>query len=181
MHRYGFGKQNMNAHLLPRTGDLCAPDGQRQQFVEWLAERLGWVAMGCILAAASIGLLGPGAASRRHRQSTDNRWSMDYSAIERRDAPTQMQLRLASGAVGGRTTRLTVSRSLADEIVPENIVPMPLATYQQGDGLTYVFQTEPGEALQILIRHKHPQYGWLKHSLAVEDGPPLQIGQFVLP
>lgn len=71
------------------TQALDSPANERIRRWEWLSERIGWLAMITILAAACLGLLGKGPVSKRSLATDDGVVRVAFDAVARRDAPTK--------------------------------------------------------------------------------------------
>jgi hypothetical protein len=149
---------------------------------EWLLERLGWCLIGCVILGGLLGGLGPGWLSRRTVANGDNTIRIQYEAIERYEAPSVLKVWMTPGTVQSDDVTLSVSRSFADEITIEQLVPPP-SSKKMADGrllLTYRARSLT-DGTPILCRYKHDSYGVLRYEIGLEGQDPIRIRQLVLP
>jgi hypothetical protein len=109
---------------------------------EWIFQRLGWAALGLFLAAAALGLLGPGGLSRT--ESGGPALRVAYDRFGRREADLDFTAACRPPA-GGRAIRLAFSPGCLRDAEIRWMRPRPDTSLagEQG-GLTCVFRRDPG-------------------------------------
>ncbi len=169
-----------------RTDELKIDEPRDATFMrrEWTIQRISWVVMLAIVAAALVGLLGtPGFASTTHATTADGALSLEYGRIERHHAPTDLTLEVAPDAVVNGEIRLWISRDYIDTLSVETVFPEPDRVEVERDRVVYIFAT--GEAadgpLTVTIKHEHDGYWQQTGELGLVDGASLTFTQFILP
>jgi hypothetical protein len=163
------------------ASDIDKPESLAQQRREWLMERAGWVVIGLTLAAAMLGGLGPGILGRREVTSADGSLRIKYFAIERYEAPCELEIELLrpDEQVGAE---LVISRLLAERTTLEQIVPPPTSIVTQGDKLVLSFPVDAVAGSEKLIyRYKHDHYGLMRYEVGLRGKEPVIVQQLVLP
>jgi hypothetical protein len=161
--------------------ELESPDKIAHQRREWLVERLGWGLIALVLAAGLLGALGPGLLGTREATSSDGSLRAKYSLVERYDAPNVLELWLVAKE-SSADRPLEISRSAADRITIEQIIPHPAASSSRADKLALHFRAPAGGGeLKVICRYKHNEFGLLNYELGLAGHEPLQIRQLVLP
>lgn len=109
---------------------------------EWIFQRLGWAVLAFFLAAAALGLLGPGGFSRTDAGGPALR--VAYDRFGRREADLDFTAACRPPA-GERTIRLAFSPGCLRDAEIRWMRPQPDTSLagEQG-GLTYVFRRDPG-------------------------------------
>jgi hypothetical protein len=137
--------------------------------------------MALILLAALLGLLGPGPISYSNLLTPDGKLAVEYYAIERYEAPTQLRIRIRP-AGDEITVRLAISRTFTDNITPQNIAPEPESVEIERDRIVYSFRvSELDERALVIYRFKHNELGRLRYEVGLADGASLAISQFICP
>jgi hypothetical protein len=138
--------------------------------------------MGLIIAAALVGLLGPGPLSSRERTSRDESLRIRFMGVERKEAPSLLEIWIQDGGSNSGDTVLAVSRKLADSTTAQMIVPPPSATAVEGDTVLLTFRAGEGkEKGKIVYRYKHDRAGWFSYEIGLSGHEPVRISQLVLP
>lgn len=149
---------------------------------ELFVERVGWALIAAVLLAGLIGLLGPGPLSYRELATENGELSVEYSAVERYEAPAQMTVRFGDAARPDRMIRLALSRDFADQIVPEAISPPPDSTTMLATKVVHAFRvSDLRDGGHVIYRFKNGDWGWRRFQISLVDGPTLEIEQFVCP
>ena len=91
------------------TANLDDGKNLRMQKYEWIFERTAWVLMIALLLAAVLGLFGPGPLSFRTRTSADGKLVVDYYAVQRHEAPSELCIHFRDRAAQG-AIRVALSR-----------------------------------------------------------------------
>lgn len=147
----------------------------------WLMQRLGWGVITCIIIAALLGLLGSGPLSSCSIESSKQTFSLEYERFLRHHTATRLRIKLP---LHGQTqeARVWYDSGLIDEMIVAHIVPPPLRTEVDGQGLTYIFrvinQTEP---LSVTFSLEPQSFGVLSGRVGVAQNDAINIRQFVYP
>jgi hypothetical protein len=162
--------------------DLDSPKRLQEQQWEWRVERTGWLVICVLLIASLAGLLGPGLFSRRTAQSSDSNVQVQYEAVERYEAPATLHIVARPAAQEDGRLRIAISRSFADRVTIDQVVPSPATVESTQEKIFYVFQTQgQTDMLRVVMRYKHNDYGWRRYEIGVGDGEPALVRQFVWP
>jgi|SRR5688572_19437271 len=163
----------------PSIADLESAEHLRHQQREWLAERIGWVAIAVILLAAMAGLLGHGPLSHRRHAGVDGLVAAEYDGIGRHHAPARLRIIVANSRPD-REIEVSLPRSFLDAVQIEQIVPEPAATRDDGAEVVYSFRA--GDAPHgIIVHHQYDQIGTFRHQINSPGKQPVVIRQWVLP
>jgi hypothetical protein len=162
--------------------DLERPQNRRHQEREWTAERACWCGMGLIVVTALIGLLGPGPLSSRERVSNDESLRVRFMGVERKEAPSLLEIWIQDRGSKSGDTVLVVSRTLADATTAQMIVPTPSGTAVESDKVLLTFRAGEGkEKGKIVYRYKHDRAGWISYEIGLAGHEPVRVSQLVLP
>jgi hypothetical protein len=162
--------------------DLETPDRLSHHRWEWSIERVGWVVMALILAAALLGLAGPGPLSHRTVANSDGSLSVEYYAAERYEAPGKLLITLHPKEGDAKPVQLAISRSFTDETTSEQIVPRPVAMESIDDNLVLTFRA--GDLAQngrVIYQYQYDSFGSFKYQIGIVGHEPVQVSQFVYP
>jgi hypothetical protein len=170
---------------------LEAPEYRRHQRREWWVERIGWLAMLVLVVAGIAGIFGSGPATRRADAGGDGALVVEYSSVERVEAPAQLTIRTRpprsrsdappAAEASPAVWRLLVSRSFADRVTPEVIVPRPETVSQVGDDVAYTFIARSGDPQRVVFRYHYDEFGSFEHRVATDAGASVVFRQRVLP
>lgn len=182
----GFSRDPFEEHAMlsemTRTAELEEPQNLQRHRREVFAERIGWLLVALVLFAALLGLLGPGLLSNRTVASQDESLTVQYCAIERYEAPSELRIDLRPSAVRDGIVSLTLSRSFTDETSLEALTPEPDTIEMQDDRIVCHFRvaglTRDG---RIVYRYQHNSFGRLRYTVGLLPSSTIDITQFVLP
>jgi hypothetical protein len=147
---------------------------------DWLAQRIGWGAIGLILLAALAGLAGSGPLSRVTR--TDGRhFTIEYDRFVRHGARTALTLRVAPEAIAEGRVRIAVDRDFLVANDLQRLVPEPNATRGREGAVEFIYDVAPGDGLQVRWTLEPDQLGSHSASVRLNDAPAIQIEQFTYP
>lgn len=164
----------------PATRDLASSDIDRHHRRNYLVQRIGWVCMLLILAAALLGFLGQGILTHRRATTDDGALTVDYYRVERYESPAKLEIRLQN-LTSTEPLRLYVSKAFFDHTTPETVSPVPVGTWMEGDKVVYDFAVSDVKELMIVYRYRHDDIGRLNYQIRHNDRQPVAIRQFVLP
>lgn len=149
---------------------------------EWLIQRVGWVAMTAVLAAALAGLLGDGPLSHAVAGERGGALWIEYQRFGRWQAPEEMHVHLGAGQAKGGRARIWLDRDFVERLEIDGVTPPPAAVEARADRATYEFLApEEGGDLEITFNVK-PQHWGRKHGrIGVEGGPAVAMSELVYP
>ncbi|HEX5499407.1 MAG TPA: hypothetical protein VFX03_09280 [Thermomicrobiales bacterium] len=116
--------------------DLDVKQDVEFQRREWRVQRIGWIVILAILAAAALGLFGSGPLSQASVRAGPI--TVAYSRFDRRRSPTELNITIA-GASGRRQIELWIDRSYLDHVNVERISPPPQSSRAGDDRTIFVF------------------------------------------
>ena len=149
------------------------------QRITWRIERLGWLALAGLVAAALLGLLGSGVLSTAIATGADGRLEVTYGRFERSGASTGMQVLLGASAQDRVVLRLNAAFMEAFTI--ESLHPRPAEERSGRDGAEMVFRVTDGAPLRLYFSLRPARIGMVKSEVAVAEGPPARFTQLVYP
>ncbi len=162
------------------VGDLEHDRDLRFQRREWAIQRGGWLVMMAIIVAALIGLLGAGPLSSATAGAGP--LQLEYSRFERRHAPSELEVSLASSAVSQDQVDVWLSSDYLARIEITSIVPEPEEVSEAGDRVVYRFSTDDQvETSTILFALEYDDPGHTTGRMGLIDGPELTFRQVVYP
>ena len=133
-----------------------------------------------IIVAALIGLLGAGPLSSAMAEAGP--LQLEYSRFERRHAPTELEVSVASSAVSQDQVEVWLSSDYLARIEITSIVPEPEEVREADDRVIYRFSIDDQvQAPRIHFALEHDDPGPTTGHIGVIDGPELTFWQFVYP
>ncbi len=145
----------------------------------WKVERAGWIGLAVFLAAAFVGVLGPGLFSEVRKVDALGRFQAIYERFGhfRSDAT----LHVVARAEGGEASVWIGDRYLEDVEIT-SIRPEPLKVRAEGDGTTYLFATGGGEgSVDVRFEITYQKAGVVKGRLGRSRDDAVAIRHFVYP
>jgi hypothetical protein len=143
----------------------------------WVFERIGWIAMAAILAAAVVGLFGHGWLSESEAAVGDE-LIVKYSRFCRAHSPIELTV---DWVPRGEQPTLWIARSYLDEFEIEEIRPTPSAVTLEADRIRYAFRSsEPGARAAVTFRLKAERGGPYRGRIGVH-GLDVEVRQLVFP
>lgn len=137
----------------------------------WIAERVGWAALGALILAGLLGFLGPGPMSKRTAHGPVR---VDYERFERVDTPAGLKARLSGGA-----RNLWVEKRWLERVDVDRLRPAPVRTLDQGEWLVYGFEGEDPIDVQLDVRFIRA--GGAEGRFGVSPDKTVSVKQFVYP
>ncbi len=151
---------------------------QRKQFV---AERIGWIAMGAALLWALVGGFGEGLISHKRSSNPGETCSIAYERFGRRDAPMQLRVTFSPLPPGDNVT-LHFNRAFLDSVKLQRVTPDYQAMIGDREGASLVFEAMPAdEDHQITIEYKPEGIGPLPIEVKPSHSAAMTIHQFIYP
>jgi hypothetical protein len=163
-----------------QTHGLQIDEDLRFQRRDWLAQRVGWCALGLILLAGFAGAFGSGPLS--HLRTTNGRGlAVEYERFVRHGARTNVTVRVAPAAISSDQARISLSRDylLSHDLL--SVVPEPRSVRSVGNDIEYLFAAASGQKLEVRWTIEPDALGAHAASVRFNSGPPAAIVQFTYP
>jgi hypothetical protein len=165
----------------PRAELDLETDAQFQRS-EWRAQRIGWTIWSFLVVAACVGLLGPGWLSDREVASADGALTVGYERFLHYHHPSQLTVTRHGANLGGDAFRISVARSLLDQMQIVRIDPEPEHYLVADDSVIYEFKQDlEARAVQVVFHVEYETYGNVEGEIALGGGEPVTLRQFVYP
>lgn len=149
---------------------------------EWQWQRVGWAAMIVLLAAALLGLLGPGLLSYRNASALDGSLRMEYQGFLHYHHPQTLRIHIAAGMAEGARLRLWLDREYLESIEIQKVTPEPESVEAGRDRRTYVFRVaDSAKPTTITFFFEADTWGSLAGQIALDNREALFFHQFVYP
>jgi hypothetical protein len=145
----------------------------------WLLERIGWIVLALVGAAALAGVFFHGPASYARARNADNSLSVDYERFAHKTAMTYFTVR-ATAPVGDELM-VRLSPSLMDIHDIESIEPHPLRARGGTYGLELVFARSGAGDVAFHIAARPKRFGTMSLHLEAEGRSSLNIFQLIYP
>lgn len=147
----------------------------------WRFERIGWVAMGCIVLTAALGLTGEGWLSRT-TVTDDDGLRLEYERFLRVQAPVVFRLRIGPGSVADGALALRLDTNFVKDFDIERVVPEPAEWRLTPEGLELRFAADGAGPLGIVSFRVQPQHhGPGTAAMGISGRQPVQLRYFVYP
>jgi hypothetical protein len=150
----------------------------RKQF---LAERIGWIAMALLLVWAIAGGFGDGWLSNKSASNQAETLAVEYQRFARRESPVNLRIRLSEASSTGEIV-LHLNREFADRVKLERITPRCRAMTADAAGLHLAFDRESAAHDCLLtIEYRPRRIGPLHISIRAKDQDTAAFDQFIYP
>jgi hypothetical protein len=147
-----------------------------------IADRIGWCVEGALLLGAALGLAGQGFLSECTAANDDGSLRIEYFAVERYGAPSELRLRWHNRGEQGATLAIGFSRNFVDRTVDRVFVPPPERIVARGNEIVYEFPRPPEEIQgTFVLGYRHNTFGRVQCQIRLADRPPIPVNQLVLP
>ena len=162
------------------VGDIEIDRDLDFQHRQWTVQRAGWLVMIAILLAALIGLLGAGPFSSATVEAES--LQLQYARFERRHAPTDLEMTIASSAVSQNQVEVWISADYLAGVEITSIVPEPEEVREADDQVVYRFIIDDQAHMPtILFSLEYDNPGPTTGRVGLIGGPELTFWQFVYP
>ncbi len=163
-----------NPHDCPVREDL------RFQQAMWCVERMGWLLMAALVAAAMAGLLG-GPTTRRETRDGSGRVQVAYQHFQRHLDPTAMRVKIDTQ--GQALFELAIAREIAQALEIRSIVPAPIETQAHDGGLLMKFAASPDNKMpaEIVIVGIPDRPGRVSGGIGLFGEAPANLDIFIYP
>lgn len=150
---------------------------------EWIASRIGVVAMVLIVLMSLAGVFSVGPISWAAKSERESGVTLRYEKLVRRGGPTELQISLPGDlADGSGTVSLWISDKYLQLVTIEKVVPQPDKATSASSGVLYDFPIAgPDQDLDVTFTIT-PRSIWLRTgSLGLVDGERIDFRQFFYP
>jgi hypothetical protein len=148
---------------------------------DWRAERIAWVVMALIVAAAMLGLFSVGPLSATRTVDPYGAMEIEYSRFLRLSAPTKMTLRLRPEAGSASGFALILDEHFIEAFRINSVAPSPARSLAAASGLRLEFASS-GEPRAAVTLHLEPiRFGRISPQIALPGGANLRLPMFVYP
>jgi hypothetical protein len=143
---------------------LQIPQDLEFQRQEWRVQKIVWMFVVVLLAAAIVGLLGPGALSSASTGRAG--FSVRYMRFARWQAP--QTLLVSAGPDDSGTLQLSINRSFLDSMAVQQITPEPAGVKTAGDSFLYTFDlTQASRLTDVAFDLQPTSMGTIHGAIAV--------------
>lgn len=160
---------------MPRP-PLSVSDNMRFQERVWLARRIGWGLLACVMVLALAGAFGHGAVSAAREQAAT--LNVEYERMQRRGAKTHFVLTLPKQTED--EVWLRFGPAFHDIYEIESVQPPPMRSHIGRDGLSLYFDTFDPDDLRVVIRARPRRFGAVTAEV-VRPPTALQLPVFIFP
>lgn len=148
----------------------------------WVVERVCWVIMGVLLAAALAGLLAAGPLSKTEAADEAGLVHVEYERFQRNLKSSILRISLSPDATSGRTAAIRMTGGLAADMKVEKIVPEPAEAKAAQDGIEFVFHiADTGQPAAVRFYLQPHKVGSLNGTVGVSGQQPVPFRSFVYP
>lgn len=151
-----------------------------EQRSHWRLERSVWCVLGAVVAAALLGLLGPGPLSRVTIGEPEVGLRISHQRLLHMQSPHDVRIE-ARAAPGTHEVSFAISTSYLERMHLESMTPAPVRV-SSGDGET-VFHLDAGgigATVVALLRFDAASPGWVR-GFVRREGEVVQVSHFVFP
>ncbi len=150
----------------------------RKQF---LAERVGWIAMAVLLAWAIAGGFGNGWLSDRSASNESETLAVEYERFGRRENPLELTIR-AREKLPSEEFVVHLNRSFADGVKLERVTPLCRSMTADSSGLHLAFDTPPtADECLVTIEYRPRRVGPLHIEISAAGESTAAFDQFIYP
>lgn len=167
------------AHPIEQVGDLEIEHDPVFQARAWRFQRIAWVILTVVLAAALVGLLGPGPYSKT--TIGDEKLKVEYQRLGRWQAPEELRFFVGSNQARDDRVVIWVDSPFLHAHDVQYITPSPRAVEAFNGGFNYIFAVEDQQALEVCFTIEPQKVGMKKGRVALGHQPPMVFRQFVFP
>ncbi|MFP8907339.1 hypothetical protein [Streptomyces atacamensis] len=161
---------------------LQIEENDRFERGEWAFERIAWVVMAAIVAAALVGLFGGlGVFASRQASAAAGALTVEYPGLTRYTAKTDLRITTGTAAVSEGQVALTLSSDWVDGADINQVIPEPDTWESTPDGLRLTFPAGAAPP-EVRISYRPDAIGSHPGTVTVgEAGPAVDFQQFVYP
>jgi hypothetical protein len=165
-----------------RVGDLDIDQDLGFQRAEWRVQRGGWIAMLAIILAALAGAFGRGPLAAASAGSESAGLVVDYDRLLRKQAASQLEIRLPAASLAGNEARILIDSTLLSAITIERMAPEPEREEAAPNGVIYTFRlSQTGAPQRILVEYQATAPWRHRGFVSLPEHPPVYLSLFVYP
>ncbi len=144
-------------------------------------QRVGWVALGGLLAAALLGVFGPGVFGTVEQSS--GALTLHLPRFARVASPMELRLLVRPEAVKDGQLRLWISQSWLGRFSAKDIEPQPASVEVDGDRMVYTFLARPESPVEIRYRVSagEASFGRVQGEVGTPGGDRVTFEQWLWP
>lgn len=147
----------------------------------WLVERVGWILLALLVAAALLGLFGGGILGSARVSTADGSLAISYDRFWRQHSPTELRLE-AVPPTAGSPLRIWISRDYIERTHISQIMPTPTITEVSPDRIVLEFAVGGGRGSVSVMLRIEPLAPWRTIGrVGVEGGEDLSFNQYIYP
>jgi hypothetical protein len=150
------------------------------QYRHWRRERIGWVALACIVAAGLLGIFGHHPLARTTNQTANRTMAIQYDRFARYESSAEIVVEVKPEKQGDGIIRLWFDTGYLDSIKVLSISPLPLRGETRDGGRDLIVQTD-GTPLTIRLCFEFQEIGLVRGRVRVNEGEVLPVTHFVWP
>jgi hypothetical protein len=165
-----------------RISGIDIDEDFKYQKREWRIEQVGWVLIWLLLIAAMLGVFGKGPLSDARIGDPTGAITVNYTRLERYRSPATIEVIVGPNQGQGGKFVLTLDRRFVDRIDIQRIDPEPDSVRSDSGRIAYEFELEdPAQPAHVFIDYEFEHFGLSQARLSLENGPELNLRQFVYP
>jgi hypothetical protein len=165
---------------IERLGSLEIDEDLIFERRQWGVQRAGWVVILLIVLAGLVGLLGPGPVSTV--KAVSGALTVEYERVVRKQAPTELHVRLAPGAAQDGEVALFLDQAYLAKVGINSVIPEPIEMEATADGVVFRFAIEqPEQPAEIVFAIEPSEPGMTQGRLGLLEGAELTIDQLIFP
>ena len=165
---------------MAQARDIDLADDISFQERTWRVQRVGWVVMALLVAAALAGAFAWGPLSRAEAQGEGLR--IEYERFERYQAPSEIRVRLTAESVADGGVVLVLDGNYTERVPLERVDPEPERSAPTVGGHVLYFpvprDTPPGT---VLFQIRPQRVGLVRGQIGIAGAAPVSFTQFVWP
>jgi hypothetical protein len=148
---------------------------------EWRFERVGRVVLALILSAALAGAFGDGVLATAESRSADGAVTLRYERIVRRNAPSQLEIRLAPARSADSVVVVSLDEQYLAAMDVQRVMPQPVRVRGSSGRVDFhLLRLDPSRAMTIRVFVRAIGSGSYRATLET-GGHVMEFRQRVLP
>ncbi len=146
----------------------------------WRFERFIWILFAAIVVLDLLGAFGRGYLAHHQMRTSDGALDVKYENIERYGTPSILKIHFGPAAIHNGKIQLYISQSVVSELGNQRVIPQPVSSVIQQDGILYTFTAlPPSGSASFDLQPTRP--GIFHISLQVPGEEKLSARIFVVP
>jgi hypothetical protein len=167
---------------LHTVGEIQLSDDLPFSRKSWILERIGWAALGLLLAAGLAGLLGPGLFSKTRAGEPGGPIRVEFDRFERRQNEGTLRVELGPLREESGRAGLRIENRYLDGLEIESLRPEPVQVTADSGGTTFLFSKRgDGDGVSVVFEVRFKTFGLLAGRFSRPGGGEVEIRQFVYP